>query len=348
MMFAADVPALLLSSTSSVNWVSGFAGSLGFVFVLPDRVLLVTDSRYSLQAAEQAPGFQIAALPSGRDIDRFLAEQAERLGLASLAFEADQVSYATYERWRGEMNPIELRPIEDPLGELRLVKTDDEIEKIRAACGLADACFQHVLRMVQPGVSEFDIGLDIEFFFRRQGAELAFAPVVASGVRSARPHGRASEKKLEVGDFLTLDFGASLDGYCSDITRTVVVARAEERHRQIYALVLEAQLASLDAIRPGALARDIDAAARNVLDREDMGRFFGHGLGHGLGRTVHDSGRMNPSSSIVLAPGQVWTVEPGVYIEGFGGVRIEDDVVVTPTGVEILTQSSKELLVLPV
>jgi Xaa-Pro aminopeptidase len=341
------VPALLLSSGASVNWASGFTGSLGFLFVTQERALLVTDSRYTLQAADQAEGFEIAAFSNPVPFDEFLARQAERLGLEWLGFESHEVSVSSHRRWREAMPSVELVPLEDPLAELRMVKSSDEVAKIRAACGLADACFDHMLRMVQPGVCEYDIGLEIEFFIRRQGAELAFVPVVVSGARSARPHGRASEKLLEVGDFLTLDFGARLDGYCSDITRTVVVGRADERHREIYDAVLQAQMASVSAMRPGAQAKDIDAAAREVLATKDLARYFGHGTGHGLGREVHDAGRMNPSSSVVLEPGQVWTVEPGVYIEGFGGVRIEDDVVVNQTGVEVLTKSTKEFLVLP-
>ena len=235
-------------------------------------------------------------------------------------------------------------PAPDIFTDLRLIKTSEEIEKIRMACRLADKCFEHVLRLLQPGVSEWDISLDIEFFFRRNMAEIGFSPIVASGHRSALPHGRASEKKLEAGDFVTLDFGAKLDGYCSDMTRTMVLAPLSERHKHVYDCVLEAQLAALAFMKPGVSAHDVDAAARDTLAKYDLAQYFGHGLGHGLGRNVHDGGRLGTNSKTILATGQVWTVEPGVYIEGFGGVRIEDDVVVTETGIESSPTPPKSFL----
>jgi Xaa-Pro aminopeptidase len=201
--------------------------------------------------------------------------------------------------------------------------------------------------MIQPGVSEIDICLDLEFFIRRQGADIAFPSIVVSGNRSARPHGKPSEKKLEVGDFVTMDFGARVKGYNSDITRTVVVGEATQRHRDVYDAVLETQLGAIDAIRSGAMAKDVDAGSRACLGKYDLAKYFGHGLGHGLGLIVHDGGRLSASSDNVIAPGQIWTIEPGVYIEGFGGVRIEDDVLITEDGVEVLTHSPKEMMILP-
>jgi Xaa-Pro aminopeptidase len=277
----------------------------------------------------------------------FVADQLKQLGLQRIGFEATNTTYEQYQNLKGKLNGIELVPATDIFSDLRLIKTPEEVEKIRQACRLADQCFDHVLRLIQPGVSEWDIGLEIEFFFRRNMADLSFAPIVASGYRSALPHGRASDKKLEPGDFVTLDFGAKLDGYCSDITRTMVLSPVTDRHKEIYGKVLEAQLAALAFMKPGVTAHDVDAAARNLLAGAGLAQYFGHGLGHGLGRNVHDGGRLGMNSKTVLEPGQIWTVEPGVYIEGFGGVRIEDDVVVTETGVEILTKSTKELLVLP-
>ncbi len=339
------VDAILISDPQSVAWLTGFSGSFGQSIVTPRDARFLTDSRYTLQASEEVKSMPSLSFSSPVQGHEFIAAQAREMGLTRLGFEAESVPYATYEKWAGAMGGIELVPAPDLVGGLRMVKSPEEVAKIRAACALADAAFERVVRLIQPGVTEFDIGLEIEFFFRRQGAEVAFPPVVASGLRSARPHGRASEKRLDLGDFVTMDFGARLDGYNSDITRTVVVGEPTDRHREVYSRVLEAQLASLDAMRPGVPARDIDAHARRVLG--DFAPYFGHGLGHGLGRLVHDSGRMNASSKAILAPGQVWTVEPGVYIDGFGGVRIEDDVVVTEDGIEVLTHSPKDLMALP-
>lgn len=339
-----DIPAMLLSEIDSVQWATGFSGSSGYVLLNHEKGLFVTDSRYKIQAREEVTELPSASFASPVEAADFLKEQAEELGLAELGFESASVSYSTYGDWSKRLAPIKLTPVADLIGPLRMVKSADEIARIGEACGVADACFQHVLRLIQPGVPEFDIMLEIEFFIRRQGLELAFPPIVVSGENSARPHGHATEKPLAEGDFVTMDFGAKVGGYCSDITRTVVVGEPTERHREIYGQVLKAQMAAIDAMKPGVAARDVDALARRVLDEKGLARHFGHGLGHGLGKLVHDAGRMNATSKHVFEPGQVWTVEPGVYIEGFGGVRIEDDVVITENGVAVLTNSPKELL----
>lgn len=335
--------AMLVSQIDNVQWATGFSGSNGFLLLTPRDERFVTDGRYTLQAKEQLPGTRIEVYNPGTDPDTFMASNAREMGISRIGFEADAMTYAAHRKLAEKFSGIELVPIEGLFSELRVVKAPEEIEKIRAACKLADACFEHVQRMIQVGVSEYDISLDIEFFFRRNGAEIAFSPVVVSGARSAFPHGRASEKKLESGDFLTLDFGAKLDGYCSDITRTVVVGEVTERHREVYNTVLGSQMAALEAMKPGAQAREIDAISRNAMGED--AKYFTHGLGHGLGRLVHDAGRLNSTSDTVLARGQVWTVEPGIYIPGFGGVRIEDDVVVTDSGIDNFTMASKELLV---
>jgi Xaa-Pro aminopeptidase len=337
--------AVLVSQIDNVQWATGFTGSNGFLLLTPTEERFVTDGRYTLQAKEQLPGTRVEIYNPGMDPNEFLAANAREMGVSGIGFEADAMTFAAHRKLAEKFNGIELVPVEDLFSELRVVKSDDEVEKIRAACRLADACFEHVQRMIQVGVSEYDISLDIEFFFRRNGAEIAFPPVVVSGARSAFPHGRATEKKLESGDFLTLDFGAKLDGYCSDITRTVLVGEATERHREVYDRVLKSQLTALQAMRPGVKASEVDRVSREAMG--EYAKYFTHGLGHGLGRLVHDAGRMNSTSETVLAPGQVWTVEPGIYIPGFGGVRIEDDVVVTKGGIENFTLATKDLLVFP-
>lgn len=342
------VPALLLSQISSVQWATEFSGSAGWALITDSEAVFLTDSRYTLQAAEEVCGWEVVSFASPLTSTEFLAQHVARLGISTLGFEADSVTVEVFGQWSAAFQGVSFVPVPGIVGPLRMVKTPEEIAKIRVACQVADACFEHVKRMIQPGVRELDIALDIEFFFRRQGLELAFPVIAVSGVKSARPHGRPGEKVLERGDFVTMDFGCRFEGYCSDITRTVVVIEASPRHREIYDQVLKAQLAALDMMRPGVLARDVDARTREVLDEKDLARYFGHGLGHGLGQLVHDAGRMNPTSDTVLEVGQVWTVEPGVYIEGLGGVRIEDDVVVVEGGIEILTRTPKELLLLPV
>jgi Xaa-Pro aminopeptidase len=346
-MSETGIQALLVSDPTNLGWLTGFTGTYGRALVTPDQALFVTDGRYTIQANEEVkdmPSKSFAPPINGED---FLAEQVSELGIKNLAFDGQTTLYSTWTTWSEKLAGVELVPSPDLFATLRLEKSEAEIAKVRRSCALADACFEHVLRLIQPGVTELDIALDIEFYFRRQGAEIAFPSIVVSGERSARPHGKPSEKQLEIGDFVTMDFGAKLDGYCSDITRTVVVGEASARHKEVYELVLEAQIEALHAIRAGVPAKEVDRVAREILDTRDLAKYFTHGLGHGLGRVVHDTGRLSAASTDTIAAGQIWTIEPGVYIPGFGGVRIEDDIVITETGIEILTHSPKELLILP-
>lgn len=344
-MELSSLPAMLVTDIRNVQWLTGFTGTYGRVLLTPDEGIFITDSRYGIQANEQVQGLKIEVFSAPATEDQTISRLTRMLNLDKLGFERS-ITFDQWEKWTTAMEQLQLVPAPDILTQLRLVKTPEEIEKIRKACALADACIEHVKRMIQPGVSEFDIGLDIEFFFRRNGAGVAFPPIVASGPNSARPHGRATERKIEKGDFVTLDLGGTVDGYNSDITRTFVVGEASERQTMVYNQVLKAQRAAIDAMRPGENGKEIDALARVVLAEEDLAQYFGHSLGHGLGIDVHDGGRLSSNADQPLVEGQVWTIEPGVYIEGFGGVRIEDDVVVTESGAEILTHFPKELTVL--
>ncbi|MER3413199.1 MAG: Xaa-Pro dipeptidase [Armatimonadota bacterium] len=340
-------PALLVTQMRNVAYLTGFSGSSGYVILTDSQGVFITDSRYHEQAHEEVKALPVSVYANPTTWAQAVAEQVRRLSIKTLGFEAEHMTFATHRQLAEAIEGVSLVPLEGVIDPLRRVKTAEEIEKIRAACGIADACFAHVLRLMRTGVSEYDIAMEIDFYVRRQMAKVAFETIAVSGERTSRPHGTPSERKLREGDFVTMDFGARVDGYCSDLTRTVVVSRADDRQREVYDAVLDAQLRALEAIRPGVPARDVDAIARAALAEKSLDKYFGHGLGHGLGSEVHDVGRMSPSSEDVLEEGQVWTVEPGVYIPGFGGVRIEDDVLVTADGCEVLTKSPKELLVLP-
>lgn len=342
-MAADGVDAVLISTPASLAWLTGFTGSFGRAIVTARDAIFITDSRYTLQAIEEVADFDVRSFASPVNGDDFLAKVIAPLQLSAIGFESDGVAHGQWLKWRDKLG-IELKPAPDYIARLRMIKTADEIAKIRVACAISDAAFDHIVRIIRPGITEIDVALELDFFMRRQGASPAFDTIAVSGERSARPHGHPSEKRLEDGDFLTMDFGACSHGYNSDMTRTVMVGRASERHREVYGIVLDAQLAALAMMKPGVAARDVDARVREMFTVHDLAKYFGHGLGHGLGRLVHDSGRMAPSSDDILTPGNIWTVEPGVYIPGFGGVRIEDDVVITETGIEILNRSTKELL----
>ena len=342
----------LITSTTNLFWLSGFTGSFGQILVSQNEAIFITDSRYTIQAQEQVSqdqvsGYEILTFSSPVTGTQFLKAQLDRIGAKEVSFESIYVTVSQLEGWQKSLAGITFNPIGDLIEVLRMTKTQDEVNRIQAACKLTDAGFDHILRMVQPGVSELDIQLELEFFFRRNGATLAFDPIIVSGANSARPHGNATEKLLEYGDLVTFDFGAQLDGYCADMTRTVVAGKASQETKDIYNQVLKAQLACLDMLKPGVIAEQVDAKAREIFDEKGWAKHFGHGLGHGLGILVHDTGRLGPGSKTVLEPGQIWTIEPGIYFDGFGGCRIEDDVLITENGKQIFNHSTKELLELP-
>jgi Xaa-Pro aminopeptidase len=343
-MQAQQIEAVLISSSTNLFWSVGFTGSFGYVLLTTTDARFITDSRYTVQAREQVTSMPVVSFATPQTGLGVLKECLDELGVKTLAFESVYTSYSQYLQFKEKLSDIEWTPAGDLIENLRMIKTPDEAQKIKDACALTDKCFDHLKRLVQVGVTEYEIQLELEFFFRRNGASCAFDPIIVSGANSARPHGKATEKPLAEGDFVTFDFGAKVNGYCADMTRTVVVGKASEKTREIYDMVLRVQLACLDMMKPGVVAGDIDAKAREIFAEKDWAKNFGHGLGHGLGILVHDTGRLGIGSTTVLEPGQVWTVEPGIYFEDFGGCRIEDDVLVTETGIEIFNTTTKELL----
>lgn len=343
-MAAKELPAMLVTDMGNIRWLTGFTGSFGVVVLQAEGCVLITDSRYSVQAREQVTNMEVVIYASPQRLNQVLAQELEKRQVVRMGFEPS-VTVSTWEDWRKDFPKVELVLEREVIPNLRMVKSADEVEAIRQACVLADACFAHVLPQIKVGVVEYDLALEVEFFFRRHRAPLAFEVISVSGPNSAKPHGRPSERKFEPGDFLTLDFGCGVNGYFSDITRTVVIGEATPRHELIYNRVLESQVAAIEALRPGANGREVDALVRSILDKDDLSKYFGHGLGHGLGSAVHDVGRLSAGVSQPIEVGQVWTVEPGVYIDGWGGVRIEDDIVITPEGCEVLTHSPKQLMV---
>lgn len=344
-MSEANLDAVLVTDMVNTRWLTGFTGSSAYTIVTPDKALFITDSRYTIQAANEVQGFDITTFGSPQNWDGILEETLNKHGLKQVGFEPS-VSYTAWNSRKEKFPDVEW--VAAPAGlitDLRMVKSDEEIASIKKACALADKCMEHVQSRLQIGVAEYDINLEVEFFYRRNGAGVAFEPIVVSGPNSAKPHGKAGERKLQPGDFVTIDCGGRLEGYCSDITRTFVVGEPTDRHKEIYNQVLKAEVECCQLLKDGASGKDIDAHARAVLAERDLAQYFGHGLGHGLGLDVHDPGGMSTRSDTIMKPGMVMTVEPGVYIPDFGGVRIEDDVLVTNGEPEILTHFPKELTV---
>lgn len=337
--------AILIGSDINRRYISGFTGSSGMVLITQDESYLLTDFRYRTQAPQQAAGFQIVEHGANpiNDVRELLAKH----GIKQLAFEQDHVVYSQYSAWAEALPGIELQPSGALVEKLRMIKDAAELKVMQEAADLADKTFSHILNIIKPGIRESDIALEMEVFMRSHGAtSSSFDTIVASGERSALPHGVASDRLVGQDEFVKLDFGAYYQGYCSDLTRTVVVGTPTEKHREIYSIVLEAQLHALEHIKPGISGREADALARDVIAKYGYGDLFGHGTGHGLGMEIHESPRLSKLSDTILTPGMTVTVEPGIYIPGFGGVRIEDDIVITETGIKILTSSPKELIIL--
>ncbi|RRJ66481.1 aminopeptidase P family protein [Paenibacillus oralis] len=340
-----NIEALLITGEVNRRYLTGFTGSSGYVLVTPEKAWLLTDFRYLTQAAEQAPGFEIVdhgASVTGTIKSLLAQENLERLG-----FEEEHVVFSAYRTYERELKPTALVPVSGLIEELRLYKDSEELALMKEAAELADRTFLHMLDVLKPGVSEWDAALELETFMRKHGAEgTSFDTIIASGERSALPHGRASERIMQTGELVTMDFGAFMNGYCSDITRTVALGKPADKLREIYDIVLEAQLHTLEHLRPGMTGREADALARDIIARYGYGEYFGHSTGHGLGMEVHENPRVSKTSDTVLKPGMVVTVEPGIYLPGLGGVRIEDDVVITETGVRRLTESTKDYIAL--
>ncbi len=344
-MAEGQLPAFLVTQPENVGYLSGFTGSTAALLITAESAIFITDSRYTVQAGRECPGFEIRQSGLTQGLMDRVAADIQALGITTLGTEGDAMTVNQFVALKEALPGVEPRPTAGIIEKLRLVKDETEIARIREACGIVDRAFAFILTLVRPGIAERELAAELEFFMKKAGSEgEAFPTIVASGARSALPHGRASDKLLETGDFVTFDFGASIGGYHSDITRTVVVGPASDRQREVYQVVLDAQQAALAGIRPGMAGKEADLVARDLITARGFGENFGHGLGHGLGRQVHDGGGFSQRIDIMLEAGMVMTVEPGVYLEGWGGVRIEDDVVLRDGGVELLTHAPKELI----
>ncbi|AEB11948.1 M24 family metallopeptidase [Marinithermus hydrothermalis] len=334
-----DLDALLVTTPENVRYLSGFSAPQDArVILTQEGALLLTDGRYTVQAREES---RIPYRILGR---HELLEALKELLKGRVGFEAAHLPYAQYERYKATI-PAEWVPTHGLIETLRLRKTPEEIEKIRAAAALTDQAFTHILPQIRPGVREIEIALELERFLRTHGAEdTAFEIIVASGPRSAMPHGTASPRTIQSGELVTLDFGARVDGYHSDMTRTLAVGPIPDELRRIYDAVLAAQEAALQAVAPGRAARELDRIAREVLAQHGYAEYFTHSLGHGVGLAVHEGPALWRESEDVLESGMILTIEPGVYIPDVGGCRIEDLVLVTADGFEVLSQTPKHLI----
>lgn len=337
---------VLLTGDPNRNYLSGFTGNESYSLITQDNAFFITDSRFTEQAQQQVVDYEVMEYSKSGPFVDFLSQLVEKNGVGRLGFEEDIVTYNIYSLYRSKLS-CELAPLNGIVENIRMIKDDEELELIKSAAEIADKTFSHMLDYIKEGMTEREIGLELEFYMKKLGASaLSFPSIVASGLRSSLPHGEATERVVRSGEFLTLDFGCIYKEYCSDMTRTLVIGGPSDRMIEIYNVVLEAQELALKEYKPGVPTAVVDAFARDYITEKGYGRYFGHSLGHGVGREIHESPIIGYRNKNELKEKMVVTDEPGVYIPGFGGVRIEDLLVVTANGGEALSKSPKELICL--
>ena len=339
-----NLDALLVTFLPHVRYLCGYSGTNGMILISPEISFFLTDFRYQQQAKEQVKDLKVVI--AQRDLFSSLPDipflKGKRI---KMGFEADHLNCKSYQRLKKLLPDCLLLPTEKVVETLTIKKDKGEIKKIKKAISITDRVFSEILDFIKPGVRELELSAEMEYRMKRYGSSTPyFETIVASGKRAALPHGVASSKKIREKEFVTMDFGAVFDGYTADMTRTVVVGKANRRQKQVYNTVLRAQKRAISKARSKIKACDLDKTAREVIKKAGYGKYFGHGLGHGIGLQIHDNPAVNSTNQQTLEPGMVVTIEPGIYIPNWGGVRIEDDALITQRGCEILTTSERNLI----
>lgn len=338
-----ELDCLIVEHLPNLRYLTGFSGSTGCLLVTRDGGWFVCDSRYTLQARDEVAGMLI--VEHGQRLEAIAALQQEQ-GWQRIGFEAAHTVVSSHQELAARLPDVALIPVGVELDGVRDRKDHQELAALERVAQLGSDAMLATVPLIRPGMTEAALALQLEFEMRQRGAEgRGFDFIVASGQRGAMPHGRASAKQIQAGELVTLDFGAVLDGYHSDETVTVAVGSCDSRQQEVYSAVLTAHDRAIAAVRPGISCKELDAVARDYIRDQGFGGFFGHGLGHGVGLEVHEKPTLSPRSHATLAAGMVVTVEPGIYIPGWGGVRIEDTVAVTADGCRILTRVPKKLMV---
>jgi Xaa-Pro aminopeptidase len=339
-----QLEALLISQAENVRYLCGFTGSSGWLLVSENNAMLATDFRYIERAKLEAPGFEI--VEAKRELKEWLPRLVAELGWHRLGFEAKSVSYDSYVKLdesfkKGEFK-ADLVPTRDMVEQLRCIKETEELDCISRAIELTLAAFEHAKKVIRPGISEREAAWEIEKFLREKGSEgVPFDIIVAAGSNSALPHARPTEKIIAEDEPVLLDMGARVEGYCSDFTRTLLPEKTDKTLMEIYATVFKAQAVAINGITAGMSASEADNLARTVIREAGYGDAFGHSLGHGVGLATHELPTLSPASSDVLVDNMVFTIEPGIYLPGYGGIRIEDMVILEKGKIKVLTQGAK-------
>ncbi len=337
---------VLVYNPSNMFYLSGYTGE-GLVLITRKGCAIVTDFRYTEQAEKQAPGFAVHMTEKGRSHETIANELCRAFGVDTLYYEADYVTVQTFDSCREKIPGTEWKQVGSAIEQLREIKDEDELALIREACRITSEAFERILPNIKEGMTEKELALMLDFDMMHHGASRpSFSTIVAAGANGSLPHAVPGAYKLRRGDMITMDFGARFGNYCADMTRTVALGQPSDEMRKVYDTVLEAQKRSQDAVAAGQRCRDVDAIARDYIDQNGYQGRFGHGLGHAVGIDIHEEPRLSQTCNAVLKAGHVMTVEPGIYLPGVGGVRIENTVVVRDGGCEVLTTPTRELIVL--
>lgn len=340
-----NLDAILITNPYNRRYLSDFTGSSGYLLVTLDKAILITDFRYIEQATNQTSDFEV--IEHTGPILTEVKNQLDTYHVKRLAFEENDVTFKEYTDFTHQFTNVKLAATHSIIENIRIIKTPEELTVMQEAANIADYAFTEILTYIKPGVKEIDVANELERLMRAKGAtSSSFDIIVASGYRGALPHGVASEKTIESGELVTMDFGALYKGYCSDITRTIAVGEISDELAEIYDTVLQAQLLGVSGIKAGISGKEADALTRDYITEKGYGEYFGHSTGHGLGLEVHENPRLASSAETILEENMVVTVEPGIYVPDIGGCRIEDDIVVTKDGNKRLTHSDKELIIL--
>ena len=337
--------ALLVSGGPNRFYLTGFNSSAGYVLITKNYAYFLIDFRYYEKACKTVKDCKVILSKNPFDEIKRLCEEN---GVGNIYTETESLSLADFKRFTARLKPLtvsESDSFDNLLKNMRAVKSESELEYIKQAQRLTDKTFSYILSRINTERTEREIMLDMEFYMRKLGSDgVSFDFIVVSGKNSSLPHGVPTDKRIERGDFVTMDFGCKYKGYCSDMTRTVVLGKANDKQKEIYNVVLEAQLAGLAAVKAGKTGKEVDKVARDIITKAGYGEYFGHSLGHSVGLFIHEKPGLAPSDETVLQAGMIETVEPGIYVPGFGGVRIEDMVLVTEEGCRNLASSPKELI----
>tara|TARA_B100000902_G_C27318675_1_gene922903 strand:+ start:1019 stop:2086 length:1068 start_codon:yes stop_codon:yes gene_type:complete len=336
-----DIDTIFISSKDNIKYYSGFTGTLAFLLISETNAVIVTDSRYTIRAQEECPDYKIYKLKSG---DNWIKNSTNQIKAKTIGFEGNQLSVNMLNQLKERSeNNLNWKDFSNEITHQRVIKSESEIKLIDEVISISDKAFNNVSKIISVGMTEKEIAWEMEKEMRNLGADsISFDTIVASGLNGAKPHHSPTDKEIMNDEAITIDMGAKLNGYCSDLTRTIFIGNPDEKFKKIYNIVLRSQLISLETAKEGMSGEEIDKISRDIISNEGFGENFGHSLGHGVGLEVHENPGVGPNSKNKIEPGMIYTIEPGIYIEGWGGIRIEDMVLMTDNGNKLLSHADKE------